>query len=42
MKLLRDTCREHKIICNPDQVFAYLSEFEEKEKVEQMNLFDLL
>lgn len=38
MKLFKDTCKAHGIICDPDACFAYLNEFHEKDG--QMSLFD--
>lgn len=37
MKIFKDTCERHDIIYRPDEVFAYLREFESKE--EQLSLF---
>ena len=37
--LVQDTCRDHSILCQPDQVFAYLKEFEDKAAGEQLSLF---
>ena len=37
--LVEDTCGKHDILCGPDQVFAYLKEFEDKEAGEQLRLF---
>lgn len=39
MELLRRECRAHGIMCAPDEVFAYLHEFEEKSLGEQLRLF---
>lgn len=39
MKLFRETCREHGILCDVDECFKYLHEF--PEKYEQMTLFDM-
>lgn len=36
MKILRETCRNHQILCDPEQVFAYLREF--PEQMEQLSL----
>ncbi len=36
MKILRETCRNHKILCDPEQVFAYLRAF--PEQMEQLSL----
>jgi len=30
MKLLRETCEKHRIVCDNDALFAYMREFEEK------------
>jgi len=38
MKLFRETCRANGILCDPDEIFRYLSEF--PEKYEQQSLFD--
>lgn len=40
MQLLRNTCRKHNILCDPEEVFSYLHKFPEDEKYEQMSLFD--
>ncbi len=37
MALLRNTCRRHGILCEPDEVFRYLQEF--PEPYEQLRLF---
>jgi DNA repair photolyase len=37
--IFRDECLKHDILCKPDDVFAYLNEFETKER--QMSLFDV-
>ena len=37
--LLHETCEKQGIIHKPDQVFAYLKEFEDKEAGEQLSLF---
>lgn len=39
MKLFYTTCKEHGILCNVEQVFAYLHEFPENKGYEQMSLF---
>lgn len=41
MKLFRTFCRERGIVSEPGQIFSYLQEFEEKQKVEQMDLFHM-
>lgn len=40
MKLFHQTCEEHGIVHNNQELFAYLHEFEEKPKYEQLSLFD--
>ncbi|NCA91728.1 radical SAM protein [bacterium] len=39
MKLLRSECHAHGIMCSPDEIFAYLNEFEDKQFGEQLRLF---
>lgn len=41
MKLFRTFCRERGIVSEPERIFSYLQEFEEKQKVEQMDLFHM-
>ena len=40
MGILRETCREYGILYRPDDVFAYLREFPQKEAYEQISMFD--
>ena len=40
MSILRDECRRHGILCNPDEVFAYLHRFETQ--TTQISIFDSL
>lgn len=42
MEELRKQCREHDMVCNPDVLFRYMAEYENKSDCEQMNLFDFL
>lgn len=37
MRLLKETCRDNKILCDINQVFAFLAEFEDKEALEQLS-----
>lgn len=37
MKIIKDFCTKHKILCNPDEVFSYLNKFEERD--DQLYLF---
>lgn len=39
MSIFLNTCKEHGILCTPDECFAYLNEF--PEKYSQMSIFDL-
>ncbi|GHT99366.1 radical SAM protein [Spirochaetia bacterium] len=39
MKRFYDVCREHKIVCNNDELFAYMHTFEDKKAAEQLDLF---
>ncbi|MDD7269272.1 MAG: radical SAM protein, partial [Treponema sp.] len=38
-KLFYDFCRQNKIMSNPDQIFAYMNTFEEKNPIVQLELF---
>ncbi len=38
--LVRKFCRENKIVCNTDKLFAYMAEFEDKLAGEQLSIFD--
>lgn len=38
-RIFRDSCRAHSVMHAPDAVFAYLSEFEDKQSGEQFSLF---
>ena len=38
MSLFRETCKDHGIICTPDECFRYIAEI--PEKYEQLSLFD--
>lgn len=40
MKLLRRVCKEQGIVCDADEIFRYLSRFEDKLAGTQMSLFD--
>lgn len=42
MKLFNTCCREHNILFEPGQIFSYLQTFEDKQKVQQIDMFDLL
>lgn len=39
MELLRSKCRAHGMMCSPDEVFAYLHRFEDRQSGEQLRLF---
>lgn len=39
MSLFKQICKENGIICRPNEVFSYLSEFEDKAEQEQLSLF---
>lgn len=39
MNILKNTCREHGIMSNPNDVFAYLHNFPENNKYKQLELF---
>lgn len=38
---LQDVCKGHNILCNPDEVFAYINEFSHDKGYEQLSLFDI-
>ena len=38
--LVRKFCRENGMVCDTDKLFAYMTEFEDKQAGEQMSLFD--
>lgn len=39
MKIFYEECKKHNIVCNSNDIFKYLHEFEEKEYMEQLSLF---
>lgn len=39
MKIFRETCKAHGIMCNNNEIFEYLNSFEEKDEYEQLSLF---
>jgi len=39
MKIFRAECHARGVLCEPDEVFAYLNKFEDKQAVKQMSLF---
>ena len=39
MAIFRGACRAHGVLCNTDEVFGYIREFEDKQTGEQMSLF---
>ena len=39
MKIFRDECYAHGVICDPDEAFAYLTKFEDQRLGDQMRLF---
>lgn len=41
MKIFRETCRKHNIISDTKKVFSYLKEYEDKNKANQLSIFDL-
>lgn len=41
-KLFKERCEEHSIVSRENEIFQYLSAFEEKSAGEQMNVFDFL
>ncbi len=41
MKIVREECKKHNILCDSSKVFEYLHEFEDKQAGQQLSLFDL-
>ena len=39
MKIFHEFCEENKIEHNPDKIFNYLNEFEDKTEFEQLSFF---
>ena len=39
MRVFRETCRKHDIMCEVDEIFKYLHEFPENKNYEQLTLF---
>ncbi|WP_455716409.1 radical SAM protein [Anaerosporobacter sp.] len=42
MKIVRQECKKHGIVCESDVLFEYMKKFETKVNMEQMSLFDYL
>ncbi len=42
MRLFHEKCGKHGIMHNNDEIFRYLGEFEDKQAVEQMSLWDMM
>lgn len=42
MKEFYRVCRQEKIVCDNNHIFSYMHQFEEKEKVEQLNLLNYI
>ena len=40
MRTFYEICQKHNIVCNNDQIFSYLHTFEDKNRSEQISLFD--
>ena len=41
MKLFEEKCKSNGIVCNNSEIFNYLQQFEEKNKVKQLSMWDL-
>ena len=41
-KLVKNTCKAHDIVADYKALFAYMHQYEDKQKSEQLNLFDFL
>ncbi|MDE8732495.1 radical SAM protein [Eubacteriales bacterium DFI.9.88] len=39
MRLLKTTCKKHGILCDINEIFKYLAEFEDKEEARQLSFF---
>lgn len=42
MRIVREECQKHGIVCGSDVLFSYMKKFETKVNIEQMNLFDFI
>lgn len=42
MRILKEECQKHGIVCGSDVLFSYMKQFETKVNIEQMSLFDYL
>ena len=42
MKIFKDECVKHNIVCDNDAIFKYLHTYEDKQKLEQLSMFDNL
>lgn len=42
MRIVREECQKHGIVCGSDVLFSYMKQFETKVNIEQMSLFDFL
>lgn len=40
-QLLYRTCKQHNLLCNPEEIFSYLRHFPEDNQYSQMSIFDL-
>ena len=40
MKIFYSECKVHNIVCDTDELFKYMHTFEEKNRPEQLNMFD--
>lgn len=42
MRIVREECQKHGIVCGSDVLFSYMKQYETKVNIEQMSLFDFL
>lgn len=42
MRIVREECKKHGIVCGSDALFSYMKKFETKVNIEQMSMFDFL
>jgi hypothetical protein len=40
MKVVKEECRKHNIVCDDRKIFEYMHTFEDKQAGTQMSLFD--
>jgi hypothetical protein len=41
MKIVKDECKRNNMVCDANELFAYMHQFEEKNVGTQLSLFDI-